>query len=75
MGASVSVSHAEEALGHHVEVEIHEKVIDVGCGQVGAVKLGAQEAIFLGTPPGEADLVLRSILCHGEEEFQKQASA
>lgn len=62
MRASISVSDTEETLGDHVEVEIDEKIIDVLGGKGGGVVLAAEEAVFFGAPPCEADSVLGLVL-------------
>lgn len=62
MRTSISVSNAEKALGNHVEIEIDEKVIDILGGKGRGVVLAAEEAIFFGAPPCEADLVLGLVL-------------
>jgi hypothetical protein len=62
VGASVGVGNAKEPLGHHVEVEVDEEVVDVLGREGRGVVLAAQEAVLFGSPPGEADLVLGLVL-------------
>ena len=62
MLAAIGISDTEEALGNHVEVEVDQKVVDILGGQVGGVEFAAEKAVFFGTPPGKADLVLGLVL-------------
>ncbi|KAL3296118.1 aminopeptidase Y precursor vacuolar [Colletotrichum asianum] len=75
VAAAVRVRHPEEALGHHVEVEVHQQVVDVGGREVRAVELRPEQAVLLGAPPREAHFVLGAVLGQGEEELEEEAGA
>lgn len=62
MLAPIGIGDTEETLGHHVEVEVHEQIVDVVNVEVGAIVPATQEAIFFGPPPRESNPVLSIVL-------------
>lgn len=59
---TVCVGDAEVAFGNHVEVDVHEEIVNIRDGQVRRVELAAKKTFLFSAPPSEANLTFRFIV-------------